>query len=141
VSSSYFEFFGGFVAELENTVSADDRAATRERYRADLDLVREMHEAGVPIVAGTDGAPSLPPGAALHDELRELVKAGLAPMDALAAATVNAADAAGLDSVGRIQRGAKADLVLLKDDPVADIGATEQIEAVLANGRLVEPTH
>ena len=138
VHASYFEFFGGFAAELENTVSAGDRGATRERYRADLDLVREMHEAGVPIVAGTDGAPSLPPGAMLHDELRELVRAGLTPMDALAAATVNAAEAAGLDRVGRIQRGAMADLVLLNDDPLADIGATERIEAVLANGRLLK---
>lgn len=141
VSPGYFEFFEGFSVELEKTVSADDRAATRERYRADLDLVREMHEAGVPIVAGTDGAPSLPPGAMLHDELRELVRAGLAPMDALAAATVNAADAAGLDRGGRIQRGAVADFVLLDDDPIADIGATERIAAVVANGRLVEPTH
>lgn len=138
VFPSYFEFFDGFVADLEKSVSAADRAASRERYRADLDLVREMHEAGAPIVAGTDGAPSLPPGAALHDELRELVVAGLAPMDALAAATVNAADAAGLERVGRIQRGAMADLVLLNGDPLADIGATEEIEAVVANGRLLE---
>lgn len=140
VPASYFEFFDGFAAELERTVPADDRAATRESYRAALDLVSEMHKAGVPIVAGTDMAPSLPPGAALHDELRELVKAGLAPMDALAAATVNAAEAAGLDRVGRIRRGAIADLVLLNDDPLADIGATEQIQTVFANGRLVEPT-
>jgi imidazolonepropionase-like amidohydrolase len=131
-------FFAGIAAEVASAVSGDERAATRQRYSADLDLVRGMHEAGVRIVAGTDLAPSLPPGAMLHDELRELVKAGLEPMDALGAATINAAEAAGLDRVGRIQRGAVADLVLLNDDPLANIGSSERIEAVVANGRLLK---
>ena len=48
------------------------------------------------------------------------------------------AEAAGLDRVGRIQRGAVADLVLLNDDPLASIGSTERIEAVVANGRLLK---
>lgn len=138
VPPSYFAFFAGFATELGRAVSKEDRAATRDRYGAELDLVREMQQAGVRIVAGTDMAPSLPPGAMLHDELRELVKAGLGAMDVLAAATINAAEAAGLDRVGRIQRGAAADLVLLNGDPIANIANAEQIESVIANGRLLK---
>jgi imidazolonepropionase-like amidohydrolase len=92
------------------------------------------------MVAGTD-VPVMPlvPGFALHRELGLLVEAGLTPMQALQAASRNAADAAGrLAEVGTIERGKRADLVLLDADPLAAIGNTRKIRAVLSRGRVLD---
>lgn len=104
-------------------------------------VTRRAHELGVRIVAGTDGLfdprrDSLP---AVHRELELLVTgAGLTPMEALVAATRNAAWAAGVESVtGTIAAGMDADLVLLSADPTADIRNTRAIRTVLRGGRVV----
>jgi imidazolonepropionase-like amidohydrolase len=99
-----------------------------------------MHRAGVRVMAGTD-APlrNSPPGFGLHEELAWLVRAGLSPFDALRAATLEPARFLKLeDSVGTIAPGKLADLVLLDANPLADIGNTRRVSAVVANGRLFE---
>ena len=94
------------------------------------------NNAGVQLLAGTDMV--LYPGFALHDELGLLVRAGLTPMEALQRATRNPARYFGLeDSLGTIEKGKLADLVLLEADPLKDIGNTRKISAVVLNGRLV----
>ena len=58
----------------------------------DLELVKAMHEAGVPFMAGSDGPdPYVFPGFSLHDELEWLVKSGFTPLQALQSATINPA--------------------------------------------------
>lgn len=105
--------------------------------------VAALHAAGMPILAGTDAnrtpaAPASPVfGESLHDELALLVDAGLAPTEALAAATCVAADHFGLRDRGRIAPGLRADLVLLDADPTVDIAATRAIRAVWIAGKLV----
>jgi hypothetical protein len=110
-------------------------------HRAELRNLREMRAAGVTILAGTD-APSLPPvpGFSLHDELALLVSAvGMTPLEALQAATVRPARFLGLaDSLGTVEVGKVADLVLLDADPLADIRNTRRIHAVVTNGRLLD---
>jgi imidazolonepropionase-like amidohydrolase len=99
-----------------------------------------LHEAGVPVLAGTDannatGVPASPPfGESLHHELELLVDAGLSTVDALRAATVLPARHFGLADRGVIESGKRADLVLLAADPVADISGTRQIERVWCAG-------
>ena len=112
----------------------------RRLFAAEVALVRRMHEAGVPIMAGTDSAnPSLVPGFSLHDELRLLVKAGFSPMEALQAATLEPARYLGLETeLGTIEAGKRADLVLLAADPLLDIANTQAIAAVIVNGRYLE---
>lgn len=99
---------------------------------------RLLHEAGVPLLASTDvGIPTLIPGISLHDELALLVEAGLAPLEALRAATLNPARVFGLaDSLGTIEAGKLADLVLLDANPLEDIDNTRRIRAVVADGRV-----
>ncbi len=113
-------------------------ALARERA-----MLPPMRAAGLGFLAGTDfGDPFLYPGASLHDELAELVASGLTPMEALQAATRNAAAFFGtLDSLGTVERGKVADLVLLEADPLADIRNTQRIGAVVIHGelRLVHP--
>ena len=103
-------------------------------------ITREAHNAGVPFLAGTDsgGVPYLYYGFSLHDELALLVKAGFTPMEALQAATRNAAQFLGLNDSGTIEVGKRADLVLLTADPLADIHNTRKIEAVIVGGRFYD---
>jgi imidazolonepropionase-like amidohydrolase len=96
-----------------------------------------MVRAGVPILAGTDVLnPYCMPGFSLHDELRHLVDAGMTPLQALQAATIQPARFfAATDSLGTIARGKVADLVLLDADPLVDIANSTRIRAVITNGR------
>jgi len=84
--------------ERANLFDEADQAAYAASYRALTDLIAAMHDAGVPILAGTDTALLgetrwLVPGWSLHDELLLLVDAGLTPLQAIRAATANAAEA------------------------------------------------
>jgi Amidohydrolase family len=100
------------------------------------------HDAGVPMLAGTDAAyanPFLFHGYTLHDELARYVQAGLTPQQALRTATVNPGRfLQRWDLAGRVTWRQKADLVLLDANPLADISATRRIHAVVANGRLFD---
>lgn len=109
----------------------------RESYALSLRMVRDMRAAGVPILAGTDVLnPFCFPGFSLHDELGLLVQAGLTPMEALQAATINPARFLGTtDSLGTVQAGKIADLLLLDANPLDNIANTKRIAAVLVNGR------
>jgi hypothetical protein len=102
-------------------------------------LTRRLHDAGAPIGAGTDTPIAFAlPGYSLHDELSMLVRAGLTPLEAIRAATVRPAGFFGLEGeAGRVAEGYWADLVLLDADPLADIGNTRAIRAVVARGRVV----
>lgn len=105
-------------------------------YETDLRLVRDMNRAGVKLLAGTD---TLFFGSGLHDELAQLVKVGLTPLQALQTATKNAAEYLGtLESMGTVEQGKVADLVLLDANPLDSIANTQKIRAVVVNGRLLD---
>ena len=96
-------------------------------------------KAGVPMLAGTDcGVDNnyVIPGWSLHEELENLVKAGLTPLDALRMATINAARWRGVESTeGTVEKGKVADLVLLRSNPLEAISHTREIESVFAGGK------
>ncbi|MEZ5489471.1 MAG: amidohydrolase family protein [Gammaproteobacteria bacterium] len=104
-----------------------------------LFLTSRMHQAGVPIGAGTDTPINLSiPGYSLHSELEMLVRAGLTPLQALEAATLKPAEYFSLqDEMGSIETGKRADLVLLDANPLDDISNTRLIDLVISKGRLV----
>lgn len=104
-----------------------------------LASVRALHEAGVAILAGTDaGNPGTAHGASLHGELELLVRAGMTPAQALAAATAVPAKRFGLDDRGRVAPGLRADLVLVDGDPTTDITTTRAIARIWKNGYAVD---
>jgi imidazolonepropionase-like amidohydrolase len=104
----------------------------------ELENVRLANRAGVVLLAATDVEyPLGVPGLALHEELVRLVEAGLTPLEALQAATLNPARVLKMaDALGSIEPGKLADLVLLDRNPLEDIRNTQKIRAVVADGRL-----
>jgi hypothetical protein len=112
--------------------------ATRVRLQ---ELVSMAHAAGGRIVSGTDtgAVRSLVPGFALHRELAYLSGAGLSNADVLRAATSRAAEALRRDDLGIVAPGKRADLLLLRRNPLDDIGALRDIERVVRDGEVFEP--
>lgn len=104
-----------------------------------MQLTAALAAADVPIGAGTDTPIGQAiPGYSLHTELERLVEAGLSPMQALHAATIQPAEFLGLaDTYGRIEPGYVADLVILSNNPLNDIRHSRGIEAVISRGRQV----
>jgi tetratricopeptide (TPR) repeat protein len=117
--------------------TSEDWDMMKKAFSKKLEIVKPMRRAGVKFIAGTDLAnPYCFPGFSLHDELGLLVEAGLTPMEALQAATYNAAEFLGLkDSLGTVEVGKIADLVLLEANPLEDIGNTRKIAAVVVGGK------
>ncbi|MDA1074384.1 MAG: amidohydrolase family protein [Proteobacteria bacterium] len=100
-------------------------------------LTGEMHKRGIPIGAGTDTPIGLAvPGFSLHSELQMLVAAGLTPIQAIGAATVQPARwFSTSDQAGVVSEGMNADLVLLHANPLDDIANTLKIAGVVTKGR------
>ena len=119
------------------TRTAEDWARSKKVFSKDAEIVGAMQRAGVKILAGTDTLnPYCFPGFSLHDELGLLVKAGLSPMDALQAATLNPARFMGKEKdFGTVETGKIADLVLLDANPLNDIANTKRIDAVVLGGK------
>jgi imidazolonepropionase-like amidohydrolase len=93
--------------------------------------VKQLHDAGVPVLAGTDApAPGSWNGVSMHGELELLVGAGLSPSEVLAAATSVPAATFHLNDRGRIAQGLRADLLLVRGNPTQDITTTRDIVAV-----------
>jgi len=102
-------------------------------------IVLRLQQLGVPLLAGTDTPyVNCVPGFSLHEELRLLVEAGLTPLQALQAATIQPARFMGRSSdLGTVETGKCADLLLLAADPLLDIANTRKIMAVIYAGRLL----
>lgn len=103
-------------------------------------LIGELHQAGVPILLGADSPQIMNvPGFASHRELEAMVAAGLSPEEALLSATAAPARFFGDEGrYGSIEVGAEADLVLLRDDPLADIRHSRSIDGVMLRGRWLD---
>ncbi len=125
-------------------VTGEGRADFRKLCEKQLAIVGAMRRAGVGLLAGTDTkamalTPYCFPGFGLHDELALFVQAGLSPMQALQTATYNPAKCLGkLDSMGTVEHGKVADLVLLDADPLQDIRNTQRIAAVVVGGKIFQ---
>lgn len=119
------------------TRTPEDWANAKRLYQLSVELLGRMHRAGVPLLAGTDVInPFAFPGFSLHDELELLVRAGLSPAEALRTATLNPAIfLEATESMGTVEAGKRADLVLLDANPLEQITNTQKIRAVVLNGR------
>ena len=141
-SPSYLPYQGLLPPVIDRALKGGSFAETpevsREQMRASFpklqQLVIALHQAGVPIVAGTDGA-----GPELIRDLELYVDGGMSPADALATATIIPATVFGVaDHRGSIAPGKASDLVLVEGDPSRDMGALRHVEWVMLGDRLMK---
>lgn len=114
--------------------TGEDLAIYRKAYQNMAAFVREFAGAGGMVLAGTD----CPRCALVQDELALLVEAGLTPLQALQAGTINAAKALGYRDIGRVEVGATADLLLVGGNPLENIRHTRSIITVIQGGKVVK---
>ncbi len=128
----------GYIERLRanpNAYTGEVRQKIEWRIGVTGQALRRAIPAGVRIAFGTDA------GVSLHgrnaDEFLLMVANGMTPMSAIQAATVNAADLLGLASeAGTIEAGRVADIIAVRGDPLADVGALRQMNFVMARGRI-----
>ena len=121
------------IAQMESTpTSFSDQASEAFGIQA-RNLVR-LHQEGIRVAFGTDGGNSW----TAHQELEDMVRAGLSPSDVLVAATSAAAAVMGLDETGLIAQGKSADFVVLQANPLDDITNTRGIIDVYLRGERID---
>ena len=102
-------------------------------------LVKAFVEAGGKLYAGTDSAHLSTPGLSLHQELELMVDAGVSPLQALQAATINSAELMRMHNrLGALEEGKVGDVVILEANPLEDIRNTRKIWKVISRGRILD---
>jgi imidazolonepropionase-like amidohydrolase len=96
--------------------------------------LKRMNDAGVKITLGTDGNRPWGP----HEEMEDMVIAGMTPMQVIVAATKNGAEFLRLSDMGTLQAGKSADFIVLDANPLDDIKNTRKISAVYLRGAAVD---
>jgi imidazolonepropionase-like amidohydrolase len=113
-----------------------DFAGARTNRRRGLGILKTLHDAGVTILAGTDGAV---PGHSLLRTLELYVEAGMTPAEAIGAATIVPAKVMRMENeLGTIEKGKRADLLVLDADPLTSISNIRKGRWVVANGRIYD---
>lgn len=117
---------------IDEDPSPEGRQTYKDFYEKGLELTGQAHRAGVKVLVGTD---YIVAGITVHNELEQLVLAGLSPLDALRAATIFPAEYFGLqDDYGQVKNGMNADIVLLNANPLENIKNSLAIDTVIFNG-------
>ena len=120
-----------------NGVMEDNLRKDREIAQLQRDNFRAAHEAGAKMVFATD-AGVMPHGTA-GGQFRIMTEYGMAPMEAIQAATRNAAQALGRErDVGAIAVGRYGDIIAVDGDPLADVRQLEDIDVVIKGGEVVK---
>jgi hypothetical protein len=123
---------------LAGYLDIDEENAARYAASANalLQMIRKLHEAGIPLVAGTDSLA----GFTLHRELELYAQAGIANAEVLRIATLGAARVVGADhDVGRIAPGYVADLIAVDGNPLEDISAVRRVALTVTGERVYQP--
>jgi imidazolonepropionase-like amidohydrolase len=120
------------VDKLEETNT--DRPQAQALYGIQARNLAKLNAAGVRITLGTDG--NRPWGA--HDEMQDMVIAGMTPMEVIVAATRNSAEFLRIADAGTLQAGKSADFIVLDANPLDDITNTRRISAVILRGTAVD---
>jgi hypothetical protein len=122
------------VTERFEKLPASMRATFREAYSHDLALTKLLDAAGVSMMTGTDDGGQVP-GQSLHHEFDELAKAGLSPLKILQMTTLKPAEFLGrTTTIGTIDVGKNADIVLLDGNPIESVQNLHRIHGVMRAG-------
>ena len=126
-----------FFAKYEK-MAPEKRNEVLSGYKMLQDFVRRFAAAGGRIHSGSDPN-HVVPGYAVHVELEMLIEAGLTPVQAIQTASINVAQAWGKDKdYGSVEKGKIADLVIVRGDPRQNISATQNVEMVFIEGKVMD---
>jgi imidazolonepropionase-like amidohydrolase len=132
-NTDYTQAEGAKNGELPENIRKD-----REIGQVQRDNFRRAHRAGVRMVFGSDAG--VMPHKMVPQQFAVMVEYGMTPLEAIQAATRNAAEALGRNDVGLIQVGRFGDIVAVTGDPTANVRLLEQVDAVIKGGKLVPRT-
>jgi imidazolonepropionase-like amidohydrolase len=121
---------------LKNGELPENIRKDREIAQIQRDNFRKAHDAGVRMVFGSDAG--VMPHSMVPQQFAVMVEYGMTPLEAIQAATVNAAEALGRGDVGRIAPGSYGDIIAVKGDPTQDVRVLERVDAVIKGGKLVK---
>ena len=128
-----FDWLAGTVSAdriAEMNASSTDRPEAQEFFGIQARNMMRLHGEGFPVSFGTDGGSPW----AVHQELADMVRAGMSPADVIVAATSTSAAFVGADDLGTIEQGKSADFIVLDANPLDDIANTRAISAVYLRG-------
>ncbi len=111
-----------------------DRPVAQAFYKLQADNLAKLNAAGVRITLGTDGNRPWGP----HEEMQDMVLAGMTPMQVIVAATRNSAEFLRIADAGTLQAGKSADFIVLDANPLDDITNTRRISTVILRGAAVD---
>ncbi len=111
-----------------------DRPVAQASYGIQARNLAKLNEAGVRITLGTDGNRPWGP----HEEMLDMVLAGMTPMQVIVAATRNSAEFLRIADAGTLQAGKSADFIVLDANPLDDITNSRRISAVILRGAAVD---
>ena len=127
--------------EPYDQLTDQQRELVRQGYEKRKDFIGRFVRAGGKVLAGCDTASFVLSGICLHRELELLVEAGLTPMQAIQAATRNNFEFLQEEELGTIEPGKLADLMIVREDPLANIRNTRTIDLVIKDGRIVDTNY
>lgn len=139
IGDGIIDTYRGRIQSAKRAKSAGNSMRNKMEQKS-MEMIRPMYNAGVPLLAGSDCGPYnsfVYPGESLHSELERFVASGLTPREALKTSVINGpAFFEVQDSYGSIEKGKKADILILKKNPFSDIKNLRQVSAILANGQI-----
>ena len=127
-----------FYAKPLERLNSEQREQLLRGYENLQSFIRKFVQAGGIVLAGSDTPSFVLPGISLHRELELLVDAGLTPMQAIQAATQNNAAFLQENEIGTVEPGKLADLIILREDPLADIRNSKTIDHVIQDGEVID---
>ena len=131
------EYWEGVAKQFTKTVKPVARETLRQLSQMDMKLVKLFDQQGVKMLTGSDvGGMWVVPGVSLHQEFDLLAKAGLTPLKVLQMTTLNGAEFLGKrTSMGTVEMGKDANLVLLDANPLQSVANLHKINAVIRDGK------
>ena len=122
-------------------LNGEQRRQLRRGYENLQSFIRKFVQAGGTVLAGSDTPSFVLPGISLHREMQLLVDAGLTPMQAIQAATRNNAEFLQERDMGTVEPGKVADVLIVRENPLADIGNSKTVDRVILGGKLADTAY